>query len=64
MLGQNQRNTLYKFLDVTAQMLAEKLNVDDLPSLLNEVNLSLVKLEKDMPMTIHVSIYLSVCIFC
>ena len=39
-LGENQRNALYKFLDVYAQLLAEKINSDELRSLLNKVNLS------------------------
>ena len=55
LLGETQRKALYKFLDVAAQLLAEKLNLDELPSLLNEVNLSLAQLEKDMPMTVQVS---------
>ena len=44
-LGENQRNalTLYKFLDVYAQLLAEKINSDELRSLLNKVNLSLAQ---------------------
>ena len=56
LLGENQRNALYKFLDVCAQLLAEKINSDELSSLLNEVNLSLAQLEKDMPITVQVSI--------
>jgi len=41
LLGKNQRIALYKFLDVCSELLAEKLNPDELPSLLNNVNSSL-----------------------
>ena len=56
LLGENQRSALYKFLDVCAQLLAEKINSDELPPLLNEVNVSLAQLEKDMPTTVQVCI--------
>ena len=54
LLDENQRKALYKFLDVSAELLAEKLNPDKLPSLLYNVNSCLAQLEKDMPMTIQV----------
>jgi len=41
-------------LDVCWKILAEGIRIDDAPSLLSDVNLSLANLEKDMPMTIQV----------
>jgi len=54
MLGEPQRKAVYMFLDVCGKILAEGIRIDDVPSLLSDVNLSLAKLEKDMPMTIQV----------
>lgn len=55
LLGHDQRQAVFKFLDVCANMLAEKQTITDIPQLMLEVNLALAELEKSMPITIQVS---------
>ena len=62
MLGNNQRNTLFFFLDTIALLTAEtqNLNLDDLEE---RVHLSLAMMERDYPMSIQVCKFVP-CISC
>ena len=55
LLGELQRKTIFMFIDVCAKLFAEKHDANEISSLLQEVNLALAQLEKDMPVTIQVS---------
>ena len=55
LLGEFQRKAIFMFIDVCAKLFAEKHDADSVSSLLQEVNLALAQLEKDMPVTIQVS---------
>ena len=55
LLGHDQRKAVFQFLDVCANMLAEKHTTTDLPQLLQEVNNALAILKRHIPITIQVS---------
>ena len=52
-LGESQRCAVFKFIDVCARLLAKKQALD-VSTLLEEVNIAMVYLEKFMPLTIQV----------
>ena len=53
LLGDAQRQSFFKFLDVLALLSQDSINVDDLPVIDKEVNLVLALLERDFPVSVH-----------
>jgi len=57
-LGECQRKTVFRFLDICEKLLAEKLERTKVPLLVEEVNTVLAELERYMPVTIQVYAYI------
>ena len=55
LLGDAQRQSFFKFLDVLALLCQDSIKVDDLPVIDKEVNLVLALLERDFPVSIQVN---------
>ena len=53
-LGPNQRRVTFQLLDACRKIFSEKQDKEDLVLLLEEINLVLACLERDMPVTIQV----------
>ena len=56
LLGNEQRKAVFQYIDVCCKVLAEKQSVSAVPDLLAEMNSALAVLERDMPVTIQVSV--------
>ena len=56
LLGFEQRQAIFKFLDLCSMLLAEVHSQSEVNELLKEANLALAILEKNMPITIQVSV--------
>ena len=56
------RKAVFKFCNVCTTIFSEVQNRAEVHKLLEETNLALVTLEKDMPVTIQVSMHICVCI--
>ena len=55
LLGDKQRQTFFKFLDVLALLCQDSISADSLPVLDMEVNLVLALIERDFPISVQVS---------
>ena len=54
MLGQQQRTTLFLFLDTLSTVLAEFRHHEDLPILEEQMDLAITLMERDFPVSIQV----------
>lgn len=63
MLGENQRETFFFFLDTISLLLAESHDPCVLDNLGNQMSIALARLERDYPVSIHV-INIIVIIMC
>ena len=57
LLGLEQRKAVFKFCDVCTMLFSEVQDQAKVHKLLEETNLALATLEKDMPVTIQVSMH-------
>lgn len=55
LLGEDQRKALFLFCDMCSKLLSECHNKADIQILINEINVTLAILERDLPVTIQVS---------
>ncbi len=55
LLGQQQRTTFFKFLDLIKLLCKDSITADDIPVLNEKVNVSLALLERDFPITVQVN---------
>ena len=55
LLGDKQRQTFFKFLDVLALLCQDSISADSLPVLDMEVNLVLALIERDFPISVQVN---------
>ena len=62
LLGLEQRKAVFKFCDICTMLFSEVHNPAGVHKLLEETNLALAILEKNMPVTIQVSIYVRISI--
>lgn len=62
LLGECQRKTVFKFFDICEKLLAEKLDGTKVPHLVEEVNVVMAELERNMPVTIQVH-YNGTCMY-
>ena len=54
LLGQQQRTTFFKFLDLIALLCKDSISADDISTLKEKVNVTLALLERDFPITVQV----------
>lgn len=56
LLGDKQRQSFFKLLDVLALLFQDSISADDLSNIDMEVNLVLALLERDFPISVQVSV--------
>ena len=56
LLGDKQRQSFFKLLDVLALLFQDSISADDLSNIDMEVNLVLAMLERDFPISVQVSV--------
>ena len=59
MLPKQQEDTLFFFLDVLRDVLAESHSLDDLEKLKEDLNTAIALLERDFPISIQVALHLT-----
>ena len=54
LLGQQQRTTFFRFLDLIALLCKDSISADDISTLKEKANVTLALLERDFPITVQV----------
>ena len=55
LLGQKQRSTFFRFLNVIALLCKDSVSKDDIPALCEELNVALALVERDFPVSMQVN---------
>lgn len=55
LLGQRQRSTFFRFLNVIASLCKDSVSTGDIPALCEELNVALTLVERDFPVSVQLN---------